>query len=215
MNLSTKKHAKHSSGPWETTGLTKEDLWSLEEYDLRRNEFRQLVMQHKKDRQVALNDHMRLYFEDRMTVQYQIQEMLRIEKLFRQEEIQEELDAYNPLIPDGNNLKATFMLEYSDPDERKVALQQLRGIERRLFLTVSGFEQVAAIADEDLEREDAEKTSSVHFLRFELTPEMIASVRQGASIGFLVDHPAAQINLSAVPANVQKSLASDLTESTC
>ncbi|WP_020410402.1 DUF3501 family protein [Hahella ganghwensis] len=189
--------------------LTHKDLWSLEEYDIRRKDFRTQVMHHKKDRQVALNEHMRLYFEDRMTVQYQIQEMLRIEKLFRRDEIQDELDAYNPLIPDGSNFKATFMLEYDDPDVRKEELKRLKGIERSLSLKVSDHSPVPAIADEDLEREDAEKTTSVHFARFELTPEMVAAVKQGASIGFIIDHPQAQLTMT-VPENVRKSLAGDL-----
>ncbi|OZG73037.1 hypothetical protein BTA51_12590 [Hahella sp. CCB-MM4] len=190
--------------------LTHEDLWSLEEYDTRRQDFRTEVMHHKKNRQVALNEHMRLYFEDRITVQYQIQEMLRIEKLFKRAEIQDELDAYNPLIPDGNNLKATFMLEYDDPAERKVELKRLRGIEKALSLKIAGYGLISAIADEDLEREDDEKTSSVHFLRFELSPEIVSAIKQGADIGFVIDHPEFHQTLEAVPENVRKSLANDL-----
>lgn len=192
--------------------LTHQDLWPLEEYDQKRQAFRAEVMSHKKNRQVALNDHMRLYFEDRMTVQYQIQEMLRIEKLFKKEEIQDELDAYNPLIPDGANFKATFMIEYGDAEQRKDALRQLRSVEKYLYLTVGSADRVAAIADEDLEREDEEKTSAVHFVRFELTPKMVNAVKAGTPIGFIVDHPAAQVFMEAVPENVQKSLAGDLTE---
>lgn len=191
--------------------LSHQDLWSLEEYDQRRQAFRADVMSHKKDRQLALNDNMRLYFEDRMTVQYQIQEMMRIERLFKKEEIQDELDAYNPLIPDGSNFKATFMIEFGDPVERKEALKQLRSVEKYLYLTV-GQDRVSAIADEDLEREDDEKTSAVHFVRFELSPKMISAVKSGTPIGFIVDHPAAQVCMEAIPENVQKSLAGDLTE---
>jgi hypothetical protein len=154
---------------------------------------------------------MRLYFEDRMTVQYQIQEMMRIERLYKKDEIQDELDAYNPLIPDGSNFKATFMIEFGDAVERKEALKQLRSVEKYLYLTV-GADRVTAIADEDLEREDEEKTSAVHFVRFELTPKMVANVKAGTPIGFIVDHPAAQVIMEAVPENVQKSLANDLSE---
>lgn len=190
--------------------LSHHDLWSLEVYDQKRQQFRLDVINHKKDRQIALNDHMRLYFEDRMTIQYQIQEMLRIEKLFKQDEIQDELDAYNPLIPDGSNLKATFMIEFGDPEKRKQALKAMRGVEKYLYLTVGENHRVTAIADEDLEREDEEKTSAVHFLRFELTPDMVAAIKNGVDIGFIVDHPAVQVNISAIPENVRNSLASDL-----
>jgi len=190
--------------------LTHNDLWSLEDYDEKRQQFRSEVMSHKRDRQLALNDHMRLYFEDRMTIQYQVQEMMRIERLFKKAEIQDELDAYNPLIPDGTNLKATFMIEYGNPEERKTALRDLRGVEKYLYLTTGDQQRVKAIADEDLEREDEEKTSAVHFVRFELTPDMIAAIKNGADIGFIVDHPAAQVMMNAVPDNVRQSLANDL-----
>jgi hypothetical protein len=196
--------------------LTHQDLWPLEEYDLKRNQFRSQVMNHKKDRQVALNDNMRLYFEDRMTVQYQIQEMLRIEKLFRKNEIQDELDAYNPLIPDGSNFKATFMIEFDDPEQRKTALKQLRGVEKYLYLTITdadgSVDRISAIADEDLERENDEKTSAVHFVRFELSSKLVAAIKAGADIGFIVDHPAAQVLLPAIPDNVRQSLANDLLQ---
>ncbi|MGA7979634.1 MAG: DUF3501 family protein, partial [Chromatiaceae bacterium] len=148
--------------------LTRDDLHSLEKYAELRSEFRNRVMAHKKTRQVALGPHITLYFEDRLTMQYQVQEMLRAERIFEAAGIQEELDAYNPLIPDGSNWKATFMVEYEDADERREALSRLIGIEDRVWVRVAGFDKVGAIADEDLEREDETKTSSVHFLRFEL-----------------------------------------------
>ncbi len=193
-----------------TNHLTREDLWSLEEYDQRRNDFRTQVMTHKKDRRISLTDNIRLYFEDRMTIQYQIQEMLRIEKVFSQEGIQEELDAYNPLIPDGSNLKATFMLEFEDEAVRKAKVKELKGIENALRLLVSDYGEVAPICDEDLEREDAERTSTVHFMRFELTPDMIQAVKQGANLGFGIAHPALNVHIPAIHDNVRRSLLADL-----
>ena len=150
------------------TTLTKNDLLSLEEYSGRRQEFKAKVIAHKRPRQLSLTKNARLYFEDEMTIRYQIQEMLRIEKVFEAEGIQDELDAYNPLIPDGKNLKATFMLEYEDAELRKAELAKLIGVEDKVWLQVEGFDKVYAIADEDLDRENDEKTSSVHFVRFEL-----------------------------------------------
>jgi hypothetical protein len=169
--------------------LTPEDLYSLEQYAKMRSEFRASVMAHKKNRKVHVGPNATLYFEDRLTMQYQIQEMLRIERIFEQDAIAEELAAYNPLIPDGSNWKATFMVEYPDVEERRVALSRLIGIEDKVWVQVEGHDRVFAIADEDLEREDETKTSSVHFLRFELTPEMANAVKGGAGLSMGIDHP--------------------------
>jgi hypothetical protein len=190
--------------------LTRDGLMGLEEYAQRRQEFRQEVMEHKKDRRVALGPNANLYFEDQLTMQYQVQEMLRIEKIFEPEAIQEELDAYNPLIPDGNNWKATFMIEYADVEERKRALERLVGVEDRVWVRVESHEPVFAIADEDLERETADKTSSVHFLRFELDPEMAGAVKGGARLAMGVSHDNLELTVDPVPDNVRDSLAADL-----
>lgn len=168
--------------------LTKNDLLSLEEYAQQRGDFRQKVMMHKQPRQIALGENLRLYFEDRLTIQYQIQEMLRIERIFEAEGIEEELSAYNPLIPDGDNFKATMMLEYTDVEERKRALSMLIGIEDKIWVQIGNNEKVFAIADEDLERDTEEKTSSVHFMRFQLTPEMIGDACHGMPISMGVEH---------------------------
>jgi hypothetical protein len=169
--------------------LTADDLYSLEEYAKIRGDFRGKVMEHKKNRKVHVGPHATLYFEDRLTMQYQVQEMLRIERIFEQEGIAEELDAYNPLIPDGRNFKATFMVEYDDVEERREALSKLIGIEDKVWVRVGGHDPSYAIADEDLEREDDTKTSSVHFLRFELTDAMAASLKDGADLAVGIDHP--------------------------
>ncbi|MBV1905020.1 MAG: DUF3501 family protein [Pseudomonadales bacterium] len=169
--------------------LSRKDLWSLEEYSQHRQQFRAEVIAHKKNRQVALGEHARLYFEDNITIRYQIQEMLRIEKLFEADAIQEELDAYNPLIGNGTNWKATFMLEYSDPIERAYALGRLRGIEDKVWAQVGTANRVYAIADEDMDRENEVKTAAVHFMRFELTPTMIKELKQGALLQLGIDHP--------------------------
>jgi len=190
--------------------LNRDNLYSLEQYAAMRSEFRAKVMAHKKDRQVHLGPHATLYFEDYLTMQYQVQEMLRIERIFEAEGIEEELATYNPLIPDGANWKATFMVEYGDVEERKVALAGMVGIEDRIWVQVAGNDKVWAIADEDLERDTEEKTSSVHFLRFELTPEMAAAVKSGAAIGMGIDHPAYTQEVPAVPDNVRAALAADL-----
>ncbi len=190
--------------------LNRTDLMSLEVYAEARDDFRKSVMAHKLNRKVAVGDHVTLYFEDRLTMQYQIQEMLRIEKIFEAAEIQEELDTYNPLIPDGSNWKATFMLEYSDPEERKQILAKLIGIEDTVWVRVEGFDKVYAIADEDLEREDEEKTSSVHFLRFELTPGMVEAAKNGAPISMGIDHPEYRSVVSSIPEAVARSLVRDL-----
>jgi len=189
--------------------LKRENLMSLEEYDQARPEFRSRVMAHKKDRLVRLNEHAALYFEDQLTMQYQIQEMLRIERIFEPEGIQEELDAYNPLIPEGSNLKATFMLEYPDVEERKVALSELVGIEDTVWIQVKGFDKVYAIANEDLERTTADKTSSVHFLRFEFTPEMVEAARQGAPLAMGIEHEKYSFTLDPVPDHIRESLVAD------
>jgi len=170
--------------------LTRDDLYSLEEYARIRPEFRSKVIEHKKNRRVQIGEHASLYFEDSLTMQYQVQEMLRIERIFEQDGIQEELDVYNPLIPDGMNWKATFMLEYDDVEERKVALARMIGVERALWVKVGELEKVHPIANEDLDRETKEKTASVHFVRFELTQEMIDAAKEGASIKMGIDHPA-------------------------
>lgn len=189
--------------------LTRDDLYSLEQYAEQRADFRARVLEHKKDRQVFLDGHNTLYFEDRMTMQYQIQEMLRIEKIFESEGIQEELDAYNPLIPDGHNLKATYMIEYEDVEERKQALAQLVGVEDRVWVQIDGFDKSYAIADEDMERETEDKTSSVHFMRFEFTPEMIAAAKDGADINMGIAHENLTISQSPIPRNVRSSLIRD------
>ncbi len=189
--------------------LTRDDLFSLEKYAAVRNEFRAKVIEHKKNRRLALGEHAALYFEDRLTMQYQIQEMLRIERIFEPEGIQEELDVYNPLIPDGSNWKATFMIEYPDVEERRRALARLVGIEERVWLQVADFDRIRPIANEDLGRSTPDKTASVHFLRFELTPEMVAAVRSGAAIRAGIDHPEYQVEVSVPPA-VRDSLAGDL-----
>jgi len=190
--------------------LTREDLYSLEEYSKLRNEYRAKVMEHKKSRQLHLGDHVTLYFEDRLTMQYQIQEMLRAERIFESEGIQEELDAYNPLIPDGSNWKATMMVEYSDIEERKQALAKLIGIEDKIYMQVAGYDKVYPIADEDLERETEEKTSAVHFLRFELSAEMVKALKSGADLSAGVEHEYYQLEVSPVRQDIRDSLVGDL-----
>lgn len=190
--------------------LNANDLMSLEEYAKQRNDFRAKVMAHKKNRFVPLGPNLALYFEDRLTMQYQIQEMLRVERIFEVEGIQEELDAYNPLIPDGANWKATMMVEFSDVEERKAALARLTDVEHRVWLRVGELPVVHPIADEDLERSTDEKTSAVHFLRFELTPEMVAAVKDGASVAMGVDHSEYQHAVDPVARNVVESLCGDL-----
>jgi hypothetical protein len=190
--------------------LTRTELWSLEEYAKRRAEFRAEVLAHKRDRQLVLGAHATLYFEDRMTIRYQVQEMLRIERIFEEAEIQGELDAYNPLIPDGQNWKATFMVEYTDPEERKLALGKLVGIERKVWLQVDGHPRIVPLADEDMERATEEKTSAVHFLRFELTTAMVRSVKNGAQVAAGIDHPNYRVSVERITQAVRDSLAADL-----
>ena len=191
--------------------LTRDDLYSLEQYAERRVEMRATVMQHKKNRKLHIGAYATLYFEDRLTMLYQIQEMLRVERIFEADAIQEELDTYNPLVPDGGNWKATFMIEYTDVEERQQALTQLVGIEQQVWMQVEGFDPVYAIADEDLERADEEKTSAVHFLRFELSAEMAAAVRAGADINAGIDHNNYTHSSEPIPRNIRDSLAQDLS----
>ncbi len=188
--------------------LQRQHLYSLEDYATIRDSFRADVMAHKKLRHVQLGENLRLLFEDRKTMQYQVQEMLRIEKIFEANGIQEELDAYNPLIPDGQNLKATLMVEFSDIEERKAALARLIGVERKTWLQVEGFDKVYPIANEDLDRETEEKTSSVHFTRFEFSPEMIAALKEGAALRAGVEHPEYQHELKLDNA-IRDSLVAD------
>lgn len=169
--------------------LTHADLWKLEDYARERPAFRARVLAHKKHRTVHLGAHLSLIFEDRLTVQYQVQEMLRIERLFEAEAIAEELGAYNPLIPDGGNLKSTMLIEYDDVEQRRRELERLRGVEDRVFVRVGAAAPVYAIADEDLERSNESKTSAVHFLRFELASAQIEELKHGAELTFGVDHP--------------------------
>lgn len=189
--------------------LKREDLYSLETYAQIRGEFRAKVMAHKKNRRLQLGDHAALYFEDRLTMHYQVQEMLRAEKIFESAGIQDELDAYNPLIPDGSNWKATFMIEYGIEAERREALARLIGIERHVWVEVEGFGRVMPVANEDLERETPEKTASVHFLRFEFEPGMITAIRKGASVRAGIDHPAYHAQCE-MPREVVSSLVQDL-----
>ena len=190
--------------------LAHKDLFSLEKYADIRTEFRAEVMQHKKDRQLSIGPNATLYFEDLITMKYQIQEMLRAERIFEADGIQEELDAYNPMIPDGSNWKATFMIEYDDEDERKQQLAKMVNIESRVWIKVDGFEQIAPIADEDLERATDDKTSSVHFLRFELGNDMLDDFKQGASLSAGIDHSAYNHTVDPVPNNIRQSLLNDL-----
>lgn len=192
------------------TALSRADLWSLEEYSELRPGFRQQVLAHKKNRQVALGEHARLYFEDAITIKYQIQEMLRIEKVFEAAGIEEELESYNPLIPDGHNWKATLMVEYPDPAERALRLSQLIGIEDKVWVQVEDCDRVYPIADEDISRQNEVKTSSVHFLRFELTPVMMAALARGAAIFAGVEHPAYTVASTSLPAGIRDSLAGDI-----
>ncbi|KRO78600.1 MAG: DUF3501 family protein [Nitrosomonadales bacterium] len=191
------------------THLTRQDLFNLEKYAEIRNEFRSQVMAHKKNRRLALNDHAVIYFEDRMTMQYQIQEMLRIERIFEAEGIQQELEVYNTLIPDGSNWKATFMIEYGNVEERKNALTKLIGVERSVWFNVEGNEKVYAICNEDMDRETEDKTSAVHFMRFELSPSMVASAKVGLPITFGIDHPFYKTEM-VIPPNIQQALIIDL-----
>lgn len=191
--------------------ISRESLMSLEVYAKKRPEFRKQVIEHKKHRKVYLGNHVTLLFEDEMTLRYQVQEMLRIEKIFEEEGIQSELDAYNPLCPDGSNFKATMLIEYANVSDRKAALAKLIGIEDRMFVQVEGQPRVYAIADEDLDRENEEKTSAVHFVRFELTSEMKAALKGGAQMMVGCDHPNYPVHIEELPQETLLSLLKDLS----
>lgn len=191
--------------------LTREDLLSLEEYAAQRSAFRDTVMTHKKDRRLDLGTNATLYFEDRLTMQYQVQEMLRIEKIFEANGINEELEAYNPLIPDGSNWKATFMIEFPEAEERQEMLGQLVGIENRVYVQVADFDRLFAVADEDLDRSDDHKTSAVHFMRFEFPPEQSAALKSGASLIAGIDHENYTVEVQPVNNAVRVSLLNDLS----
>ena len=189
--------------------LIRADLYGLEQYAELRSAFRAQVMAHKEHRRVAIGLHATLYFEDRLTIQYQVQEMLRAERVFETTGIEEELAAYNPLIPDGNNWKATFMIEYDDVSERQHALARMTHIEDRVWVQVSNHERVWAIADEDMDRTNDEKTSAVHFLRFEFTPLMISAAKEGAAIAVGIDHDAYRLQVGRLPPEIHRALSLD------
>ena len=190
--------------------LSRDDLYSLEQYSSVRNEFREGVLARKRNRRLALGTNAALYFEDRMTMQYQVQEMLRIERIFETDGINDELEAYNPLIPDGSNWKATFMVEFPEEEERRAMLTQIVGIEDKVYVQVGDLERSYAIADEDLERADETKTSAVHFLRFELTPDMVEALKNGSHLTAGIDHDSYQVEISPVSENIRLSLLGDL-----
>jgi hypothetical protein len=190
--------------------LERKDLWSLEEYAQKRTTFRQQVMQHKQARTLHIGPNVTLLFEDRLTMQYQVQEMLRAERIFEAAGIQDELDAYNPLIPDGGNFKATMLIEFEDPAQRQQALARLIGIEDVTWLQVAGFDRINAIADEDMERETSDKTSSVHFVRFELAAGMVKALKNGAALNAGVTHANYRHALQPVPDALRQSLLTDL-----
>lgn len=190
--------------------LSPQDLFSLEEYARMRGNFRGRVLAHKKHRRLGLGDHLTLHFEDSLTMRYQVQEMLRIERIFEPEGIQDELDAYNPLIPDGSNWKATMLIEYSDAAERQRALARLVGIEEQIWVQTNGHDRVHAVADEDMERSTGDKTAAVHFLRFELSAEMIQSLRGGETLSVGVSHTNYTLDGLQVPDLMRESLLADL-----
>ncbi len=190
--------------------LTREDLMGLEQYAVAREDFRSKVLDHKRNRRIDLGGNAALYFEDRLTMQYQVQEMLRIERIFEAGGIDEELNAYNPLIPDGSNWKATFMVEFPDEDERRTMLQRLVGIEEKVFLQIDDGKRIFPIADEDLERSSAEKTSAVHFLRFELSADEASALKQGATLAAGIDHDNYNVEKHPVGDSIRQSLVADL-----
>ncbi len=190
--------------------LTVDDLYPLETYARLRPEFRERVMEHKAHRRLSLGKHLSLLFEDRLTMHYQVQEMLRAERIFEPADIEAELAAYNPLIPDGSNWKATLSIEYPDPDERRVALERLVGVEDRIWVQVADGPVIFGIADEDLERSTECKTSAVHFLRFELPPGSVKALRAGAALAVGVDHPQLKLRADDVPQTLHESLLADL-----
>ena len=189
--------------------ISRDSLLTLEAYSKKRKEFRARVISHKKNRMVHLGEHVTLIFEDELTIRYQVQEMLRIEKTFEEDGIRGELEAYNPLIPDGTNLKATMQIEFEDPSVRAHELARLKGIEDRVYLQVDGAARVYAIADEDMERSNEQKTSAVHFLRFEFTPAMIDSFRRGAAVAIGIDMPVYDVRVDEIAPEVQSALARD------
>ena len=190
--------------------ITAESLMSLEQYAKARKGFRERVLAHKKNRTVQLGEHVTLVFEDELTMRYQIQEMLRVERIFEEAGIRDELDAYNPLVPDGSNWKATMLIEYPDSEERRVALEKLIGVEDRVWVKVAGQLPIYAIADEDLDRENEDKTSAVHFLRFELPGPIKQALRDGAALSVGVDHPNYSATMGQAPAGTADSLLKDL-----
>jgi hypothetical protein len=190
--------------------ITRDSLMTLEAYARERPQFRNRVIAHKKDRTLHLGEHVTLIFEDELTIRYQVQEMLRVERIFEEAGIQDELDAYNPLVPDGGNWKATMMIEYPEVEERQRMLAKLIGIESRVWVQVEGHARVHAIADEDLERENEEKTSSVHFLRLELDHAMAGATKRGARLAAGIDHPQYRVVIDELPAALRSSLAGDL-----
>lgn len=190
--------------------ISRDSLMTLETYSKERQEFRARVMSHKKNRRVQLGKNVTLIFEDELTIRYQIQEMLRVEKIFEEVGILDELQTYGVLVPDGSNWKSTMMIEYVDPDERAIRLTQLIGIEDTVWVRVQGHDPIYAIADEDLERENEEKTSSVHFLRFELPEDSVRALQQGAVLSMGIDHPAYQVMIESVDGAVRESLVDDL-----
>lgn len=191
--------------------LTRKDLYSLEDYSAMRDQYRKKIIAHKENRRLELGEHIMLSFEDTLIMQYQVQEMLKAEKIFEAAGIEEELAAYNPLIPDGTNWKATMLIQYPDVDERQLQLTRLLGIEDTVWMQAEGFDKVYAIADEDLERSTETKTSAVHFMRFELNSEMIKAVKNGANISAGSDHKNYQTTISPLAGNIRDSLANDLT----
>ncbi len=191
--------------------LTRDDLMSLEQYAEQRASFRDKVLQHKQNRRLDLGTNAALYFEDRLTMQYQVQEMLRIEKIFEADGIREELDAYNPLILDGSNWKATFMIEFPEVEERQAMLAQLVGVENKVFVQVADFGRVYAIADEDLERSDDTKTSAVHFMRFEFPAEQVTALKSGATLIAGIDHENYRVDVDPVADNIRNSLVADFS----
>jgi len=190
--------------------LTRENLFSLEKYSEIRNDFRLKIMAHKKNRRLAIGPNTTLYFEDSLIMRYQIQEMLRAEKIFESSAIDDELVVYNALIPDGNNWKATFMIEFTDEEERRAALKKMLGIENNLWLKIEGFNEIHPVSDEDLERRDDNKTSAVHFLRFQLDHEMIDALKGGCQLSAGINHPEYKYTVNPMPQNISESLISDL-----
>lgn len=190
--------------------LTRENLFSLEKYSEIRNDFRLKIMAHKKNRHLAIGPNTTLYFEDSLIMRYQIQEMLRAEKIFESSAIDDELVVYNALIPDGNNWKATFMIEFTDEEERRAALKKMLGIENNLWLKIEGFNEIHPVSDEDLERSDDNKTSAVHFLRFQLDHEMIDALKGGCQLSAGINHPEYKYTVNPIPQNISESLISDL-----